>query len=160
MQGIVRIVIQLDLDGLAQEIDLHGGAVTVLRLDESALLRNLLQQFLVRLLLIAQAAHQAAAAAGYLGGVERKRLHLRHFRGHRLEIFQELAAAVRPAADAYAADHLCLVPDADLAQLDSVAEDARKILYQFAEVDPPVGGEEEHRLVPLEIALHIHQLHV
>ena len=47
MQGIVRIVIQLDLDGLAQEIDLNGGAVAVLRFDESALLRNLLQQILV-----------------------------------------------------------------------------------------------------------------
>ena len=35
-----------------------------------------------------------------------------------------------------------------------------KILHQFAEVDPPVGGEEEHRLVPLEIALNVHQLHV
>ena len=160
MQGIVRVVVQLDLDGLAQEIDLHGGAVAVLRFDESALLRNLLQQFLVRFLLIAQAAHQAAAAAGYLGGVKRKRLHLRHFRGHRLKIVQKLAAAVRAAADADATDHLRLVPDADLAQFDAVAEDARKILYQLAEVDPPVGREEEHRLVPLKIALHVHQLHI
>ena len=56
-QGIVPIAVQLDLHGLAQEVNLYRSAVTVLGLHKSALLRHFFNELLIGLLLIAQTAH-------------------------------------------------------------------------------------------------------
>ena len=57
-------------------------------------------------------------------------------------------------------DEHILVPDADLPQLDAGPEHAGQVPHQLPEVHPAVGGKEEHGLVPLEIAFHIHQAHI
>lgn len=120
----------------------------------------MLNKILIRLFLISQAAHEPAAAAGDLGRVEGKRLHLSHFCGHGLKIIKKLTTAVRPAADAEAAHHFRLVAHADLPELNAVAEYSGKILYKLTEVDTPVGGEEESGLAALKVALDVNELHV
>ena len=60
--------------------------------------------------------------------------------------FKKAAAAEGLAADAKAADHLALVPHADLAQLDAGVEDTGQILDQLAEVHAAIGGKVEHDL--------------
>ena len=77
-----------------------------------------------------------------------------------MELVQELGTAEGPAADAQAAQHLGLVPHTDLPQLDAGMDGAGQVLHQGPEVHPPVGGEEEQDLVPLEAILRLHQLHV
>ena len=144
-QGVIPVLVKLHLDRLAQEIDLHGGAVPVLGFYECALLGHVLYKILIRFLLVSQAAHQPPAAAGNLRGVEGEGLHLCHLRGDGLKIVKKLVAAVRPPAYADAAYHLRLIAHADLAQLYAVAEDACKILYQLAKVHSAVGSEEKER---------------
>ena len=151
--------VQLYLDVLAQEVDERNIAVAVLGLDERAVFRHMLQQILIRLLLIPQAAHQPPACAGDLYRVERHRLCFRHLGADGLEVVQKLVAAERPPADAETAEHFRLVAHADLPQLDARAEHAREVFYQLAEVHAPVGGEEEEDLVPLKRALDVHELH-
>ena len=138
VQAVVGVRVQPDLDRLAQQIDLHRGAVAVNGLHKGALLGHLLHQILIGRLFITQAAHQPSAGTGDLRRVERERLHLGHFGGNGLEILQKLAAAIGPPADADAAEHLRLVPHADLSQLDAVAEHARQILDQLTEVHASV----------------------
>src|SRR5699024_12346069 len=75
-------------------------------------------QVLVGGLLIPQAAHQAAAAAADLGGVEGEALLLGHPDGDGLEVPQKAAAAEGLAEQADATHHLAIVTHADLAQID------------------------------------------
>ena len=157
---IVRLVLQVHLDLLAQQIDRENGAVPSRRLHKGADAGHIPDQVFIGLFLIAQAAHQPAAAAGDLGGIEREILHLGHFGGDGRKLVQEGAAAVGAAADPDPAEHLGLVAHADLAQLDAVVKNAREILDQLAEVHAPVGGEEEKRLVAVKAAFHVHKLHV
>ena len=138
VQHVVTVVVQPDLDCRAQQVHLHGCPVTVLCLHKGSLLRYFLDEVFIGLLLIAQTAQQPSAASRYLGRIQRQRLHLGHLRRDRTEIIQELAAAVRPSADSEAAQHLCLVPHADLPQLDARVQHRRKILDQRAEIHAPV----------------------
>ena len=57
-----------------------------------------------------------------LVGVQGKDSGFCHFDGNWLEIVQKTGAAEGPSADAEAANHSGLVPDADLAQFDAGAE--------------------------------------
>ena len=120
VKNILTVFIQLHLDGGAEQIDLHGCSVSVFGFNKGTLLRNLLDQILIGLLLITQTAHQAAAAAGDLGGVKGEGLNLGHLGGDGMKVVQKLTAAVGTAADPEATQHLCLVPDADLSEFDAV----------------------------------------
>ena len=111
-------------------------------------------------MLVPQAAHQTAAAAADLGGVEGKALLLGHPDGHRLEILQKPAAAEGLAAQADASHHLALVPHADLPQLDPHVEGAGQVLHQLPEVHPAVGGEVEGDFGVVGGILHLDQLHL
>ena len=115
---------------------------------------------IVVLLLIAEAAQEAPADARNLGRVQEQVLFLRHFDGHWNELAQEPAAAAHHAAAPHRAEHLRLVPDADLAQFDAGVVLAHQILYQFTKVDPGRGGKVKHQLAAIEQDLHIDELHV
>ena len=120
----LTVAVELDLDGAAQQVHLYHRAVTCGSLHERAVLGHGLHQGLIGLLLIAQAAHEPSAGAGYFGRVERQSLGLRHLGADGLELRQELIAAERTSAHAYAAEHLGLVAHAYLAQLYAAAEHA------------------------------------
>src|SRR5437667_10961445 len=63
--------------------------------------------------LVAQAALEAPAEAGQLGGIETQILLLGHLDRHRLERGEKRRTAQRPAARAVSPDHLGLVTHAD-----------------------------------------------
>ena len=72
---------------------------------------------------------------------------------------QEAGAAERSPADAQTAQHFRLVPHADLPQLDAGTEHPGQLLYQLAEIYPPIGGKVEEDLAAVEGVFHLHQLH-
>ena len=104
----------------------------------------------VVLLLVAQAAEQAPADAGDLGGVEEEVLLLGHLDGHGGEPVQEAPAAADHAAVAQRADHLRLVAHAYLAQLDARVVFVDEVLDQLPEIDASRRREvEDHLGVPV-----------
>ena len=158
--GGIRLFVQPDLHGLPEHVHLAHVAGAVGGLDKGVVFGHALQGVLIGVLLIFQAAHQPPAGAGNFRRVQGQTLGLGHFDGHGHKVIQKLGTAEGAAADPQASQHLGLVPDADLPQLDAGPEHRRQVLYQLPEVHPPVGGEEEQNLVPLEAALHPHQLHL
>ena len=156
----LRRAVQADLHRLPQQIHALHVAGAVRRLDEGLHLGHPLGGVLIDILLIFQAAHQPPAGAGDLGGVQAEVLGLGHFDGHRQEAVQELGAAEGPAADAQAADHLGLVPHADLPQLDPGPEHAGQVPHQLPEIHPAVGGEVKDDLAAVKAGGDVHQLHL
>ena len=157
---ILRRAVQADLHPLLQQLHALHIAGAVGGLDEGLHLGHPLGGVLIGVLLVLEAAHQPPAGAGDLGGVQAQVLGLGHLDGHGQEPVQELGAAEGPPADAKAADHLGLVPDADLPQLDSGAEDGGQVPDQLPEVHPPVGGEVEHDFVAVKAHGDADQLHL
>ena len=143
-----------------QYIDGRDIADSVRRFHFLAHLGHALSCLLVIVLLIFEAAHQAVADSGNLGRVKGQVLLLGHFDGHRLEIHQELTAADGAAAGAEPAEHFRLVPNADLAQLDSRLEHAGQALDQKAEIHASVSGKVKGDLGAVKRILHVHQLHI
>ena len=153
-------VLHADLDGLAQQIHVTDGAPTIGGVHKGLGLGRRLVEVLIGFLLIFETAHETAAGAGNLGGIQAQILGFGHLDGNRLEVIQELGAAEGPSADAQTAHHAGLVPDADLPQFDAGAENGGQILYQLPEIHPAVGGEEEEDFAAVKGALRRNQLHV
>ena len=140
-------------------VGFQHGALSVRGAHHAARLGGQAVQILVALLLVGQAAHQAAAGAGDLGRVQAQALLLGHLDGDRLEVLQKAAAAEHLPADADAAQHFALVPHTDLAQFNAGVEHPGQVLHQLAEVNAAVGDEVEQDLAPVQGVLHVHQLH-
>ena len=136
-------ILHANLHPLAQQVNLHHSTAAFGGIHKGFQLGAGADQVFVGILLIFQAAHQAAAGAGNLGGIQGQILGLGHFDGHRLEVLQEAGTAEGPAADTQAAHHLSLVPDADLPQFNAGVEHGGQVLHQFPEVHPLIGGEIE-----------------
>jgi hypothetical protein len=115
-------------------------------------------EFLVRGVFVSQAAHETAADAGDLAGIEAELLLFGHAHGHGLEVLEEVAAAQGPAADAQAPHHPGPVAHADLSELDAGAELLDQFLHQFPEIYPARGGEVEDELGGLKEAVDLHQI--
>lgn len=158
-QHIGRAV-EPDFDNAFEHRRIRHRALSFGRIDGRADARGDALQFLIRVLLVFQAAHQPAAGPRDFGGIHRKPLFFRHFDRDRLEIVQKGGAAERFAADAETAEHFCLVAYADLAQFDAGAERRGEVLDKFAEIDPAVGGEKEDDLAAVEIVVDLDQLHL
>ncbi len=107
-----------------------------------------------------QAAHQPAAYAGDLGGIQGQILLLCHLDGHRNKIRQMCMTTQRSAADADPSQNFRLVPHTDLPQFYAGLKHARQILHQLAEVDTTVRGEIEQHLIVVESIFRIDQFHL
>ena len=125
-----------------------------------ALGRRLLAEADVLLLLVLEAAHEAAAQSRDLRRVEGQVLLLGHADGDRIVPGREQRAAQAPAARAQPADHPRLFARAHLPQLDAGLEGLGQIGHQRAEVHPLVGVEAEGDLLSAEGDVGAHQLHV
>ena len=158
--GRFRPIVQPDVYRFFQNVDIADIAGAVRRYHKGLRLGHTLDGFLVGVLFVFQTAHQPPAGAGDLGGVQAQILGLGHFNGHRHELVHIGGAAEGPTADAKAAQHFGLIPDADLPQLNAGAEYPGQILYQFTEIHTAVGSEEEQDLAAVKAALHPHQLHL
>ena len=142
---------QIQLDDCATAV---GGVHKGLQLGAGA------DQILIGILLVLQTAHESAAGAGDLGGVQAEILGLGHLDGYGLEIVQKAGAAEGSAADAQTTHHLGLITNTDLAQLDTGVEHAGQLFHQFTEVHPLIGSEEKQDLAAVKGVLGGDQLHV
>src|SRR5690606_21285674 len=92
--------------------------------------------------------------------VEGKVLILGHLDRNRFKIPEKRGTAEDPTEGTDSAQHLILVPYADLPEFDPRAEHRGQISDQFPEIDPAVGGKVEDHLVPVKGALRIDQFHL
>ena len=104
--------------------------------------------------------HYPPAGAGDFGRIQRKVLRFCHFDGNRLKFIEKLGAAEGLAADAEAAQHTGLIPHANLAQLDTGAENTGQVLHQGAEIHASVRSEEKDNFTAVKAIFHLDQLHI
>ena len=161
---------QGDADGLAvfkAQRDGLGGQGDVGHLGHPAGNVDLGAQFggagvelLVGFELVAQAAHEPAAAARDFLRVEREALLLGHANGNGVEITAHPAAAQLLAAVAQATDHARSIAHANLAHVHAHMELACQAAHKLAEVDTFLSLEEEDGLLAVEQKLHLYRMHV
>ena len=154
------MILHADSDALAQEVDLNDGSAPVRRVNKGLYLRRSLDEILIGLLLVFQAAHESAAGAGNLRRIQTEILRFSHLDGDRLEIVEEFLAAEGSAAYAESADHLGLVTHADLPKFNAGAENGGQVLDQFTEINAPVRREEKQKLAAVKGALRRDKLHL
>ena len=145
---------------LLGRVVLHDLCRAKRRLDDGVLLGRALLEVAVRLELVAQAAHETAARAGDLVGVERQVLLLCHADGHGLKAAAKARAAQLLAAVAKASHERGLLAHADLAHVDALAQLAGEVAHELAEVDALVGREVADALLAAEQVLDGDGLHV
>src|SRR5690606_18771007 len=110
------------------------------RRDEDApLLGEALAALHVELVLVAQAAHEAAAGARDLERIEREVLVLGDGQVDRAQLGEPGRGAVLAAAAPDAVEALGLVSHADLLELDARAEGGGEVTHERAEVHPTLG---------------------
>ncbi len=154
------VVIHFDLDSARQEAALDNDTSALGGIDNGVDFGEGCIFALIGIVLEAQAAHQSAAGTADFRRRKRKVLLLCHFNRNLCEVGQEGITAERSAAGAETAEKLCLVADADLAELDSGSEYTCQILDKLAEVNSSVGGEIEAELGVVVGIFHIDKLHI
>ena len=130
------------------------------RIDKRLLFGRAALKVLVRLELVAQAAHQAAADATNLGRVERQVLLLCHADRNRLKLSAKARAAELLAALGIAAHQAGLVAHADLAHVDANVQRRGQVLDELAKIDALLGRKVEHGLLAAKQVLDAHRLHL
>ena len=130
------------------------------RIDERLLFGRTALKVLVRLELIAQAAHQAAANATDLGRVERQVLLFCHANRDGLKLSAKARAAEFLSALGIAAHQAGLVAHADLAHVDANVQRRGQILDELAKIDALLGRKVEHGLLAAKQVLDAHRLHL
>src|SRR5690606_5964282 len=130
-----------------------GGADTGLLIGEAGV------QLGVGLVLVAEAAHEPAAAAGDFERVEGGLLHLRRLHADVLEDLEEVLAAAVLAALLVVGGEAGLVAGADLAHLDARAVDLAEAADELAEVDALLAEVEERQALAAEDGLDLDDLH-
>jgi hypothetical protein len=121
--------------------------------------RRLLAELLVQRVLVLQAAHQPPACPGDAQRVHRQFLVLGHPDRHRLEVLEERRAAQVTAARPDPALQPCLVPGADLPQLNPRPQPAAQVTDQRAEVHPVRRAEVDDVHVLRADVVHRDDLH-
>src|SRR5690606_30045713 len=143
------------LDGALERVELDDApAVAALLVTAApALLRHPLEQFLVHVVLVLQAAHQAATGTADLLGVERELLVAGHPYAHRAEALQPRGAAGAVATHAQRAEDPGLVTRADVGELDARRGVFHQLLRQHPDGRLTVGGvaDDQKRLVDGEL---------
>src|SRR5258705_520117 len=142
-----------------EDVDADDFFLAECRRHDLSLLRKTLAAMDVDLVLVAQAAHQAAARAGTLRGIEGQPLVLRDAEVPRPQLRQPRSGAVLASATADAIQSLGFIAHADLLQLDPGAEQRSKIAHEVAEIDPLVRSEVERELLAIPLPLGVRELH-
>ena len=130
------------------------------RIDERLLFGRTALKVLVRFELIAQAAHQAAANAADLGGIERQVLLFCHADRDGLKLSAKARATELLAALGIAAHQASLVAHADLAHVDANVQRRGQILDELAKIDALLGRKVEHGLLAAKQVLDADRLHL
>ena len=107
-----------------------------------------------------EAAHQAAADAGDLCGIQGQVLFFRHLDGDRHKLGKMRMTAQASSADSDASQNLRLIPDSDLTQLNSRTEHTGQILNQLPEIDPSVRRKVKQHFIVIKRILCLNQFHL
>lgn len=127
--------------------------------DAGFLFGEAFDEIFVGLIFVAEAAHEAAAAAADFERVERGLLHFGRFHGDGLEDFEEVFAAAILAAAFVVGDEAGFVASAHLAEFDAGAELGGEIADEIAEVDAVFGEVVEGEAFAAEDRLSLDDLH-
>ena len=130
------------------------------RIDKRLLFGRAALKVLVRLELVAQAAHQATADAANFGRVERQVLLFCHADRNRLKLSAKARAAELLTALGIATHQAGLVTHADLAHVDANVQRRGQVLDELTEIDALLGGKVEHSLLAAEQVLDADRLHL
>ena len=130
------------------------------RIDERLLFGRTALKVLVRLELIAQAAHQAAANAADLGRVKRQVLLFCHANRDGLKLSAKARAAEFLSALGIAAHQAGLVAHADLAHVDANVQRRGQVLDELTKIDALLGRKVEHGLLSAKQVLDADRLHL
>jgi hypothetical protein len=152
-------VVEADKDELGQDLRVDDGAVAFGGADAGLLAGEALGEFFVGLVFVAEAAHEPAAAAADLEGIERGLLHLGGLHGDGLQDLEEVLAAAVLAAAFVVGGEACFVAGADLAELDAGAELGREGADEVAEVDAVFGEVVEGEAFAAQEGLGVDDLH-
>src|SRR5258706_2473101 len=157
--GNAGATFQRPLHRFARHIDARHAGGAARRLHDLADAGHLLLGGDVVLILVRQAAHQPAANARDLGGIERQVLLFGHLDGNDVELGEPGAATQRLAAHADAPEELGVVARADLSQLDARVKLGGEVAHQRAKVHPLLRREVEGEAAAVVGVLRLHQLH-
>ena len=116
-------------------------------------------KILVCLLLIFKTAHKTSARTRNFRRIKRQTLLFCHFYRNGFKLAEIQTAAERTSANAYSAEHFCLVAHADLTKFNSRFEKRRQIAHQFAKINSSVGGEIKQNFVVVECIFNVDKLH-
>ena len=153
-------VLQAQHQLLTRRVILLDTRLAKRRIDERFLFGRTALKVLVRLELIAQTAHQAAANAADLGRVERQVLLFCHANRDGLKLSAKARAAEFLSALGIAAHQAGLVAHADLAHVDANVQRRGQILDELAKIDALLGRKVEHGLLAAKQVLDAHRLHL
>ena len=129
--------------------------------EELPLLGEALALLHVELVLVAQAAHDAATGAGDLPGVERREaLILRGARLHGIELGEPGARAEGATAAAHAIEALGLVAHPDMPHVHPGREAPLHLPHQIAEVDALLSGEVDGEPPSIPLPFGVGDLHL
>ena len=153
-------VLQAQHQLLARRVIFLNTRLAERRIDERLLFGRTALKVLVRFELIAQAAHQAAANAADLGGIERQVLLFCHADRDGLKLSAKARAAELLSALGIAAHQAGLVAHADLAHVDANVQRRGQILDELAKIDALLGRKVEHGLLAAKQVLDADRLHL
>ena len=153
-------VLQTQHKLLARRVIFLDARLAERRVDKRLLFGRAALKVLVRLELIAQAAHQAAANTADLGRVERQVLLFCHANRDGLKLSAKTRAAEFLSALGIAAHQAGLVAHADLTHVDANVQRRGQVLDELAKIDALLGRKVEHGLLAAKQVLDADRLHL
>jgi len=146
------------LNQLGEHLSIDDHAVAVVGADAKTVARQLLFEFLISHMLIAQTALEPSAASRYLGGIERGLLELGHPHGDRPQRFEEHFATHFATAGFIIGQKSGLVPRPHLAHFDARSIFRGKIPHQVSKIDPLFRSEVVEQPFTAEQMFALHDL--
>src|SRR3989338_2333661 len=149
----------MDSDLLSQYLKINDLARPLGGVDNRVFSWQVALELLVYVVFVAETAHESAAPARYLGGVQGSPLVLGHLHGNGLQPLQEAPAAEFPPAVLVLGQEPGLIPYAYLSHLNPGVVLLGQFPYEFTEVYPLLGHKVEDYLFPVQEVLHSSELH-
>jgi hypothetical protein len=149
-------VVEVDEDELGEDLGIDDDAVAVGGADAFLAVGEAFSEFLVGFVFVAEAAHEAAAAAGDFEGVEGGLLGLGGLHADGLQDLEEVfAAAVLPALFVVGGE-AGLVAGADVLEVEFAAEVVLEAACEEGDVDAVFGEVEDGEAFAAQDGLNIH----
>jgi len=157
--GFAFAVIVLTPHDLCENLAVDDPGIALVGADAGVAMGQFLAKFFIKLVFVAEAAHESPASSGDLGGIERRLLNLGGTHGNGSKRLEELFAAAMLAALFVVGDETGFIAGADLAELDAGVEFVSKVTDEAAEIDALFGGEVEEDAFAAEDVFDVDDFH-